>query len=405
MFQCLGLGTVEQGGCGEDWYHSSCIVGLGPTWHEDQSPKKNESKHGGTLETIAEDIAMEDHQLLTNTSAGDGGDDDADDDDLPPPPGFPHEDDFEGFICYKCVDANPWIKRYAGSQGFLGPVFKRSAAPSPEVQPTGVVNPTEVKAAAGIFDTSPSVLKDWPQDNINHEARPTQKPSGGAVDVSTTDKSADEIFAPTTAPSRKRRASEESEDMGPPKRTKESDTNLNTKSIISEMTGTLNKLGSSESATTTGCKYEQLPPAPEGTVSLFFKSDFRDHLCRCSNCFPRMAKHPQLLEEEDVYEPPVSEDGEDAEGSTVGSGSLLDRGERALTNVDRVRAIEGVMAYNHLKEKLTPFFKEFAESGKAISAEDIKAHFAKIRGDEEAIRQAGEAAASSSNNRREQSGY
>jgi E3 ubiquitin-protein ligase UBR7 len=118
-----------------------------------------------------------------------------------------------------------------------------------------------------------------------------------------------------------------------------------------------------------------------------------------------LAKHPQLLEEEEAYEPPVSEDGENADGSTVGSGSLLDRGERALTNMDRVRAIEGVMAYNHLKEKLKPFFKEFAESGKAISAEDIKAHFAKIRGDEEAIRQAGEAAASSGDNRREESGY
>jgi len=63
------------------------------------------------------------------------------------------------------------------------------------------------------------------------------------------------------------------------------------------------------------------------------------------------------------------------------------------------------MAYNHLKEKLKPFFREFAESGKAISAEDIKAHFAKMRGDEDAIKQAGEAAASSGDNRREQGSY
>jgi len=57
-----------------------------------------------------------------------------------------------------------------------------------------------------------------------------------------------------------------------------------------------------------------------------------------------------------------------------------------------------------LKEKLTPFFQQFAESGQAISAEDIKAYFAKMRGDEQAIKEAGEGA-KSQDNRKEQSGY
>ncbi|CRK25198.1 hypothetical protein BN1708_018145, partial [Verticillium longisporum] len=101
-----------------------------------------------------------------------------------------------------------------------------------------------------------------------------------------------------------------------------------------------------------------------------------------------------LLEEEETYEPPLSDGGgsDNGGGSTNGSGSLLERGESALRNVDRVRAIEGVMAYNHLKEQLTPFFKQFAESGQAIGAEDIKAYFAKLRGDEQGIKEAGEAA-------------
>ena len=63
------------------------------------------------------------------------------------------------------------------------------------------------------------------------------------------------------------------------------------------------------------------------------------------------------------------------------------------------------MAYNHLKDKLKPFFQQFAESGQAISAEDIKAHFAKMRGDEQAIKDAGQAAKDSGDQRREQSGY
>jgi E3 ubiquitin-protein ligase UBR7 len=391
MFQCLGLGTLAEGGCGEDWWHAACVVGLDPSWHENQrTPKKKLDKPiHGLLDAIAENesgeglgahpnnedgitstggvlstIGVVESEDVGDSASANGDGEDSDDDELPPPPGFPHEDDFEGFICYKCVDANPWIKRYAGAKGFLEPVFKRSAAPSPEAQ---------------------SELKPY----------------------STEDQSAIETLPILTTESKKRKSGEdEVEDSGRTKRLKD-DLDLDSKSTVTQPESTLDKSESASTVdgTSSTCKYELLPPSPPGTVSLFFKSDFREHLCRCADCFPKVAKYPHLLEEEDTYEPPVSEDGDDAGGSTVGSGSLLDRGERALTNVDRVRAIEGVMAYNHLKEKLTPFFKEFAESGKAISAEDIKAHFAKMRGDEQAIKDAGEAAASSESNRKEQSGY
>lgn len=396
MFQCLGLGTSEEGGCGEDWYHPACVVGLDPSWHESQVPlKKEKSKSARPLETIAEDV---------QASEGDDEEDEEEEDEIPPPPGFPEEDDFDGFICYKCVQANPWIKRYAGGLGFLGPVFKRSAAPSPEILSDVKANPINAKAAADIFAAPVPLLQGRP----NEEAIQAASQADGQFDPEVDPiqiKSASDMFGAPTANTRKRKASEESEDAGPLKRSKDDETDLNQKMIVTDTIGTFNKSGPLEGVDGKACKYEMLPPAPEGLVSLFFKSDFREHLCRCPDCFPRLAEHPQLLEEEEAYEPPVSEDGENAEGSTVGSGSLLDRGERALTNMDRVRAIEGVMAYNHLKEKLKPFFQEFAESGKAISAEDIKAHFAKIRGDEEAIRQAGEAAASSGDHRREESGY
>ena len=84
--------------------------------------------------------------------------------------------------------------------------------------------------------------------------------------------------------------------------------------------------------------HELLPDAPVGAISLFCKEDFRDHFCRCSECYPHLKELPQLLEEEEPYEPPVSESGEEG-GQSVGTGSLLDRGEAALSNVDRVRAI------------------------------------------------------------------
>ncbi|KAL8865966.1 MAG: hypothetical protein Q9174_006582, partial [Haloplaca sp. 1 TL-2023] len=105
MFQCLGLAGEDKGGCGEDWWHPECIMGLGRDWKPQEKDKNSEAQPDQPLE-------------------------DEDSDNLPP--GFPKEDDFETFICYKCVDANPWIKRYAASTGFLAPVIKAGGRSSEE---------------------------------------------------------------------------------------------------------------------------------------------------------------------------------------------------------------------------------------------------------------------------------
>jgi len=66
------------------------------------------------------------------------------------------------------------------------------------------------------------------------------------------------------------------------------------------------------------------------------------------------------------------------------------------------------MAYNHLRDKVKAFLQPFAESGQAVGAEDVKAYFAKLRGDEEAMRSAAGAAGGDEGNdgkRKEQSGY
>lgn len=71
-------------------------------------------------------------------------------------------------------------------------------------------------------------------------------------------------------------------------------------------------------------------------------------------------------------------------------------------------SVEGVMVYNHLKEKVKNFLQPFAESGQAVGAEDIKAYFEKLRGDEQGIKDAASAGpsgdGSGGDNRREQSG-
>jgi hypothetical protein len=53
-------------------------------------------------------------------------------DEAPLPPGFPAEDDFDHLICFKCVSSFPWIKQYAGQEGFLGPIHHKSSPQNSE---------------------------------------------------------------------------------------------------------------------------------------------------------------------------------------------------------------------------------------------------------------------------------
>lgn len=340
MFQCLGLGTHETGGCGEDWYHPGCLVGQGPKWYEKLS-KQNLPKPDNTsaLTPIYEDQAQENGN--GQQTAGTETVEVDEDEDVPLPEGFPHEQDFSLLLCYKCVEAYPWIKRYARAPGFLPPVF-------------------------------------------------LQKPHN-------------DVGAPSTTKKRKLEDGESNTDDS----TKRLKSDLDTKdggSLPQPSSSDQMKKEDTENAVTPSvpeCKLTSLPPAPQGVFSIFAGADFRDYICHCPDCFPKLKPHPQLLEPEEEYEPSLSEGSDN--GSTHGSGSLYERGESALKNVDRVRAIEGVMAYNNLKEKLKPFFQQFAESGKAVGAEDIKEYFAKLRGDDQAIKEAGEAARE--DHRKEQSGY
>ena len=107
MFQCMGLASEEDGGCGEDWWHPECVVGLGRDWTRADAQTKQER----------------------NPDMDGNNDADAD---HPLPPGFPDENSFDTFICYRCVDVNPWIKQYAGTVGFLPPVYASKLEGSPK---------------------------------------------------------------------------------------------------------------------------------------------------------------------------------------------------------------------------------------------------------------------------------
>jgi E3 ubiquitin-protein ligase UBR7 len=421
MFQCLGLGTVEDGGCGEDWWHPECLVGYTreeyakmieklkvdetsagadmsdvsaakmeeaiPAINADMADAPPEQPRNGIPAVNDEinahpDIAQATitgriDAAIANGTGIDGNDvaaeADEEDDDPPLPPGFPAEEAFDHFICYKCLKANSWITKYAGSTGFLPPVYLDKA-----------LNNTQTA----------DVTMGPPQ--------------------------------PTTGETKKRKASDEDEEEStssnlaapvPAKRQKSEDPS-GPLSSIPEDTITLPITPKKQEDTTT-CKHTALPPLPTPAqttpFSLFLKPEFRDHLCRCPSCFPHLKAHPQLLAEEDTYEPPMS--ASDEGGQSVGTGSILDRGEAAFNAMDRVQALQGAMAYAHLKDKISAFLKPFAESGEAVGAEDVKMYFEKLRGDAQGIQEAaggarknregddGDEGGAGGDGRREQSGY
>lgn len=266
MFQCLGLGTVRDGGCGEDWWHPECLMGL-PRNLPAETDFRKESAEEEKSETVNADT-----EEMAQPAEGQG-----DVDEAPLPPGFPAEDDFDHFICYKCVDSFPWIKQYAGHEGFLAPVFHKKSSESVKEEPVqGEAQPpsAESKKRSAEDDSEPSVSK---KSKVDSEGSTEATSPNPTIDASTEK-------APV---------------------------------------------------------HEALPAAPTGSFSLFLKEDFRSHLCRCPECFPRLKQHPQLLEEEEAYEPPVSEsDAEEQNGrASVGSGSTYERGEALLSNMDRVKAI------------------------------------------------------------------
>jgi len=73
-----------------------------------------------------------------------------------------------------------------------------------------------------------------------------------------------------------------------------------------------------------------------------------------------------LLVEEEIYEPPEDPDS---------SKSLVDLGMRALLNLPRDRAIDGIEAYNKMRDELISYFRPFAQEGRVVQEEDVREFF------------------------------
>ena len=120
------------------------------------------------------------------------------------------------------------------------------------------------------------------------------------------------------------------------------------------------------------CKLDQQPtdPYPDQEVNLFVTEGWRDLLCQCTSCMTMYTKEGLasfILGEEAVYE---ADDDDEAESSTLESGM------KKLGEMDRVQMMDGMMAYNRMRDEVRAFLEPYSQQGKVVTESDIHAFFA-----------------------------
>jgi len=104
-----------------------------------------------------------------------------------------------------------------------------------------------------------------------------------------------------------------------------------------------------------------------GTGDIFLTENFRERWCRCASCLPLLEANPYLMEDEVTYEAPEDPD----------SGlSLEELGMRALERLPRDRAIDGIHAFNGMRDDLIKYLRPFAQEGKVVNESDVREFFA-----------------------------
>jgi hypothetical protein len=89
-------------------------------------------------------------------------------------------------------------------------------------------------------------------------------------------------------------------------------------------------------------------------------------LCKCVEEY-KINNVEYLLAEEKTHEP---EEDEDA------GKSLLEVGMEQLQRVDRVQALESLMAYKSLADDIKTYLETFKDTGKVVTKQDIEDFFA-----------------------------
>ncbi|KAI8970918.1 hypothetical protein BD414DRAFT_449431 [Trametes punicea] len=264
---------------------------------------------------------------------GDDGASDASSSGLPPP--LISADDYDALICSGCVREIYAVRRVAGTPGVLMVVRDH------EGQPWRIIGKEEPKDTAAVdIETKGEERAESTSEAPIAGGKREHPPSEGEEP-----RSKKARISPGANPS--------SPCSAPPQ-----DPRV-TKLISAELHSDSKTNGNSGTDFTRADGYL-------GAGDVFLTEGFRDRWCRCRNCLPSLQAHPFLLEEEQTYEPPEDPD----------SGlSLEELGMRALQRLPREKAIDGIMAFNAMRDDLMKHLRPFAERGQEVTEADIRAFF------------------------------
>lgn len=315
MIQCLAC---------EDWLHESCLNLRQPP-SEVQVPEESENT------TVNAVPVVEDADDSRSNASSSG---------VPPP--LISADDYESLVCRSCVLSIPILRRWAGTPGVLM-VTRQSVGDT--WQAIGGVSPSEehdVDVDVGVAAV-PMPGSDTATDTKRRRSASPTARQDLVEDASSTSK----------RPRTDEPPSNSSECIAPP-------LNGRAQALLDSAA-----LAESKSELNTETNHSSL-----GAGDIFLTDGFRDRWCRCSDCTAQLSQHPFLLEEEETYVLPEDPDS---------GKSLEELGMRALSQLPRDRAIEGIHAFNSMRDGLITFLKPFAEEGKVVGDGDIEGFFQTLK--------------------------
>lgn len=251
-----------------------------------------------------------------DTQSDDGSD--VSSDGLPPP--LVAAEDYDALVCRKCVARINVLRRYAGTRGVIMVIRDDENSPWKKYEGDCPDGPS------GSCNTDDSLIQ------IGH----TESPPESAC--------RDPCSASEERAAKRRKISDtlSSTCLAPP-------INLIAKAIFECESPDSNMVGSTL-----------------GAGDIFLTDGWRRRWCRCDQCLPSLQAHPYLHEEEETYEPPEDPDSR---------LSLEELGLRALERLPRDRAIDGIRAFNDMRDGLMEYLRPFAQEGKVVEAADVNRFF------------------------------
>ncbi|GAA5835618.1 hypothetical protein JCM11251_002978 [Rhodosporidiobolus azoricus] len=286
------------------------------------------------------------------------------------------QDDFDQFVCERCVKGDAGVRK----------IMERWAG----VEGSGVMMVSKDNKVVGRALLPPD--DDDEEDQPDEEAKKTENEGVGSV-------------------SEVKRKAEDDAGQPPAKKVKNdrdedaASTTLTSSASSSSSIATLTSASAfqpssaaltstvSSSATSSPVKTCRAPPIlphgesplakqeKEGTrTNVFLEEGWMMRWCRCSQCLPLFIDYPYMLDEEDVYEPPEDPDAHK---------STFDLGLEQLMRMPRQQALDSVVAFNGLSDRLRAYLRPLADGGVSVSKELIDQFFEQEREMREALQRGG----------------